>query len=145
MFWACTGDRGVDADDLAGHVQQRAAGVAGVDRGVGLDHVGEGDAVLLVERAAGGRHDAGRHRRAAGQVEGVADGDELVADLRGSELEPSGSGVRPVRSTLSTARSLLRVGGDDLGLDRRAVVEVDGDVGGAVDDVVVGDDVAVGA
>src|SRR5688572_24576228 len=32
---------GVDADHLAGHIHQRAAGVAGVDRGVHLDPVGE--------------------------------------------------------------------------------------------------------
>ena len=32
-------DRAVDADDLAGHVEQRAAGVALVDRRVGLDRV----------------------------------------------------------------------------------------------------------
>ena len=32
-------DRGVDADDLAREVEQRAAGVAGIDRGVGLDEV----------------------------------------------------------------------------------------------------------
>src|SRR6476661_3016285 len=35
-------DRAVDADDLARHVEQRSAGVAGVDRGVGLDRVDEG-------------------------------------------------------------------------------------------------------
>ena len=33
------GDRGVDADDRAGRGDQRAAGVARVDRGVGLDRV----------------------------------------------------------------------------------------------------------
>ena len=36
---ACLG--GVDADDVAGGVEQRAAAVAGVDRGVGLDEVVE--------------------------------------------------------------------------------------------------------
>src|SRR5215213_10247899 len=34
---AAGGDLGVDADDLAVLVEQRAAGVAGVERGVGLD------------------------------------------------------------------------------------------------------------
>ena len=38
---AVGGDRGVDPDDVAVGVEQRAAGVAGVDRGVGLDQVGE--------------------------------------------------------------------------------------------------------
>ncbi len=32
-------DGGVHADDLAGHIDERAAGVAGVDGGVGLDEV----------------------------------------------------------------------------------------------------------
>jgi hypothetical protein len=39
-------DRGVDADQLAGHVDQRAAGIAGIDRRVGLDEeliVGDAD------------------------------------------------------------------------------------------------------
>ena len=38
---AAAGDGGVDADDLAARVEQRAAAVAGVDRGVGLDEVVE--------------------------------------------------------------------------------------------------------
>ena len=36
---AAGGDLRVDPDHAAGAVEQRAAGVAGVDRGVGLDHV----------------------------------------------------------------------------------------------------------
>ena len=44
-------DGGVDADDLAVHVQQRAAGVAGVDGRVGLDEVLELAAGALVDGA----------------------------------------------------------------------------------------------
>ena len=73
------GDGGVDADDLAGGVGQRAAGVAGADRGVGLDEAVE-VALLGVDRAAERRHDALRHGRAALEGEGVADGDDGVAD-----------------------------------------------------------------
>ena len=38
----CGGDRRVHADDLAGHVEQGATGVAGVDRRIGLDGIDEG-------------------------------------------------------------------------------------------------------
>ena len=41
--WLC--DLRVHADDFAARVQQRTAGVAGVDRGVGLDHVRDRRAV----------------------------------------------------------------------------------------------------
>ena len=39
-------DLRVDADDAAARVEQRAAGVAGVDRGVGLQDVADREAVL---------------------------------------------------------------------------------------------------
>ena len=45
-------DRGVDADHLAARVEQRAARVAGIDRGVGLQHVG---AALFGDRQARAR------------------------------------------------------------------------------------------
>src|SRR5205085_4103098 len=70
------GDGGVDADDLTGRVDQRPAGVAGVDGGVGLDHAGE-----VVDRAVEGGDDAARHGGVTPQPEGVADGDDVVADL----------------------------------------------------------------
>ena len=98
------GDRGVDADDVALEVEQRAAGVARVDRGVGLQEVGEVLAVGLGEAAVLGRHDAGRHRRPAGEVEGVADGDDLVAHLEGIGVAQR-KGRRSSRSTCRTARS----------------------------------------
>ena len=48
-------------------------------------------------------------------------------------------------SIFSTARSLGCVGADDLRLEAAAVGQLDGDLLGALDDVVVGEDVAVGA
>ena len=38
---------------------KRAAGVAGIDGGIGLDHVADGDAVGGLDFAAEGRDDAG--------------------------------------------------------------------------------------
>ena len=94
--------RGVDADQLAARIDQRAAGVADVDRRVGLDEVLErGDAEL---RAAGGADDAVRHRLR--QAERIADGQHDIADL---QRGPSGRASSPAvcgRSIFSTARSV---------------------------------------
>ncbi len=62
-------------------VDERPAGVARRDRGVGLDQPVEG-AELGDDRAVERRDDAERHRRVAVEVEGEADGQHLVAELR---------------------------------------------------------------
>ena len=69
-----------DADNLAVHVKQRAAGVAGVDGRVGLDQahaqaVRERD--LTVQRAD---HTGCQRKRQL--AERVADGDDLIADMQ---------------------------------------------------------------
>ncbi len=70
----------------AGHIDQRAAGVAGVDGGVGLDELLElawRDAVCgsaVVDRAVLRGDDAGRDRLR--QAERAADRQHPVADLR---------------------------------------------------------------
>ena len=70
-------DGGVDADELAARVHERAARVADVDRGVGLDEVLEcRDAELP---SAGGAHDPHRDRLA--QAERVADREHDFPDL----------------------------------------------------------------
>src|SRR6187397_1940097 len=82
------GDRGVDADDFTLIVDQGAAAVAGVDRGVGLDKVREvlaaaGELVADRDRAIERRHYAARDRlgelaeRAADRENGLADLDLL--------------------------------------------------------------------
>ena len=71
-------DRGVDADQAAGEIDQRAAGIAGIDRGVGLDEelvVGDPD---LGARQR--RDDAVGHGLA--DAERIADGEHDVADLQ---------------------------------------------------------------
>ena len=69
-------DRGVDAGELAGHVDQRAAGIAGIDRRIGLDEeLVVGDADL---RARQRRDDAVGHGLA--DAEGIADREHDVAD-----------------------------------------------------------------
>ena len=70
-------DRSVDADEPAVHVDQRAARIAGIDGGVGLDEeLIVGDADL---RAGQRRDDAARHRLA--DAERIADGEHEIADF----------------------------------------------------------------
>ncbi len=98
------GDGGVDADDLAGHVDQRSAGVAGVDRGVGLDGV---DVRRLARRVAGGdrpleRGDDARGHR-GGEAQRGADGDDRVADVQRLRLT-EGGGLQLLRLLASRGR-----------------------------------------
>ena len=86
---ARVGDRGVDADHAAVDVDERTAGVAGVDRGVGLDRVDERLGAGDVHGAAEPGDDARRDGRAPGDAERVADRDDRVADLRATSESPS--------------------------------------------------------
>ena len=67
-----------DADDLAAEVDEGAAAVAGVDRGAGLDGVGQGVAGGLADLAAEGADDALGHARL--EPERIAHGQDEVAD-----------------------------------------------------------------
>src|SRR5699024_8291573 len=68
-------DGGVDADQFAVQIDQRAARVAGVDGGVGLNEVFEAIPEAVATEAA---DDAGGD--GLGQAERVADGNDEVAD-----------------------------------------------------------------
>ena len=98
-------DLRVHADDLTARVQERTAGVAVVDRRVGLDDVVDGEAIRGRDEALQGAHDA--RGRGAVEAEGIADRDDRVADFDASE-SPSGSGVSALAAvfTRSTAMSL---------------------------------------
>ena len=105
---ACGRDLRVDADHVAAGVEQRAAGVAGVDRRVGLDHLVDREAVGRLDRAA----EAGDDALGGGAVEPerVADRDDEVADLDrarvGESAAPWRLSGRGSGSTVTTARSL---------------------------------------
>src|SRR5215211_4513639 len=68
-------DQRVDADDLAFEVEQRSAGIAAVDRGVGLDVAVVGP---LADVAVARRDDAGRDRTA--EAEGVSNRDHPLSE-----------------------------------------------------------------
>ena len=134
-------DCGVDADQVAVDVDQRAARVARIDRGVGLDEVLEG--VDPEMRAAERRDDAHGHRLA--DAEGVADGEHDIADAQGFHLA-EGDRRQLVGLDLQDGEIGFRVAADDLGLvgtGRRSARP--GCRLGRFDDVEIGQDVAVGA
>ena len=88
-------DGGVDADEPALDIHQRAAGVAGVDGRVGLDEV---LIVLDAEVAAARGADDARGDGLA-DAEGIADGEHDVAHLRPCRCRPSGRPAGPWRQS----------------------------------------------
>ena len=85
-------DRGVDADHVAMRGDQRPARIAGIERGVGLDHVLDQAAGLRTQRAA----ERGDHARGDGRFkpERIADRDhELAAPQRLGVAERRGRQV----------------------------------------------------
>src|SRR5207248_11728230 len=117
------GDGGVDADDAAAAVGERAARVAGVERGVGLDHVvdvPDSGAGAGWQRAAEGRDDAGGH--GAAEPVRVSDRDDELADaqlLRVPEL----GGHEVARLRPQDGEVGERVGADDGVVELAAVDE----------------------
>src|SRR4051794_26372115 len=135
-------DLRVDADDLAGRVEQRAARVAGVDRRVGLDDVVDLEAVGRLDLAL----QRGDHAGGQGPVEAerVADGDRRVADLHGlGRAEAQRVQVQAVGVDLQQRDVAGDVLADDLRVDGLVVRELHGHLDRAVDDMRVGEDVAV--
>ena len=134
-------DGGIDPDQLAARVDQRAAGVAWIDRGVGLDEVFVvGDSPF--EAPVGGADDAERHGLI--ELEGIADRKHPFGDPQLRRVSPAEN--RQVGGVeLEQGEVGERIRADDLGAELALVAEPDADVGaGAADDVIVGEDVAVG-
>src|SRR5580765_3348245 len=138
-------DGAVDADHPALHVQERTAGVAGVDGSVGLDRVDErlSRGAPRGHRPVERRDDPARH--GALQTERCADGDQSVADrhLRGPADRQR---LQRHAGDLDDRQVVGQVAADDGGIDLLAAGQLDDDlaaVGRGLDDVVVGDDVAL--
>jgi hypothetical protein len=144
----------VDADDLAVEVHQRTAGVAGKDRGVVGQPAHDRADVLAVQHEA-----AVPARQGEG---GVADdplGDALrqgqraahrqdgIADLQGVRIAPGDEGelARFLRLQLQDGHVAHGVGADQARGDLLAVAHGADQAHGVAGDVMVGDDVAVGA
>src|SRR5688572_29820836 len=73
-------DHGVDTDEATRTVDQRAARVAGIDRGIGLDDVLDDTARLVLDFAIQCRDDASRQRVV--EAERIADREHGLADAQ---------------------------------------------------------------
>ena len=124
-------DGGVDADEAAAAVEQRAAGVAGVDGGVGLDRCFD----RASRRRSGScgrarRDDAGGERLV--EAEGVADGEDFLPDLEVAARADAGIGRSLSRGRVDLENGQVVVGGGaDGGRPRRCEWSASVTVGGA--------------
>ena len=119
-------------------VEERAAAVAGVDRGVGLDEVVVGAGA---DGAVLGADDA--HRDGVAEAERVADGDDVLADAQRVARAERGGGQVLGAVELEHREVEPLVAAHDLGVELALVGELDLHLVGAFDDVRVGDDVAL--
>ena len=137
-------DRGVHADHFAADVEQRAAGVARVDRRVGLQHV-----LLAARHAAERTAERADHADAdaVAEPERVADRHDPVARLHLLGVAELHLGQRPARHLgqldAAPCRSARRGRRPSPRTFRRGLVlEAHADGLGAFDHVVVGEDEA---
>ena len=129
--------RGIDADQLAIGVDQRASGIADVDGRVGLDEVFESRHAQLA--AAGGAHDA--LRDGLRQAHGVADGEHDVADAQPVRMPQRHHRYVRFQIELQHREVGVRIAADDLRVGDAAVGELGADQIGGGDHVVIGDHV----
>ncbi len=131
-------DRGVDADQPAAQIDQRAARIAGIDRGVGLDEI---LVALDAEPGAAERADDPRGHGLA-EAERVADGEHEIPDPQMARIAQ-----RHRRQIFRRDLQHGDVGGgiapDQPRLEAAVVLGGDFDVGGVLDDVVVGQHIAL--
>src|SRR3970040_1341169 len=86
---AAADDERVDANDLTLEIDQRSAGIAVVDGGVGLDQILHAEARLGLDRTAGGADNAGRD--GVGKVaQRRTDGDDGVPRSQRRRIPPRG-------------------------------------------------------
>ncbi|OIQ66910.1 hypothetical protein GALL_515190 [mine drainage metagenome] len=133
-------DGGIDADQVAPRIDQRAAGVAGVDGRIGLDEIFKGvDAELGAAQRA---DDALRHRLA--DAEGVADGQHHVAHP-GACVVAEGDDRQLAQLDAQHRQIGVRVASDQDGRCLAAASQSDFNLVGTFDHVVICEDVAIRA
>jgi hypothetical protein len=130
---------GVDADQTTVHVDQSAAGIAGIDRGIGLD---EGAEIRHADAVAGkcGNNAAGHGLTDA---EGVADGQNDVAHFNQVCVAKFDDRKRPIAFDLQDREVEALILEQDTALKLAPVGKRHTNIIGAFDDVVVGHDDAV--
>lgn len=140
------GNGGDDADEAGVGIHQRAARVAWIDGGIGLDERLDGalHTAVVVDDAhvsGFGTDDAGGD--CGGEVEGVADGHHGLSDTRAVAIA-EGDGGEAGGLDFDDGEVGGRVVAYETGGQDAFVVEGNADAFGILDDVVVGDDIAVG-
>src|ERR1019366_1732224 len=133
-------DGGIDADQFTAMVDQRSAGVAGGDGRVGLDEVFVGFNAQV--GATGGADNS--HGHGFADAEGIADRESVVADLDLGRVADH-DGRQSGSVDLEDGDIGLGIGADDAGFELALVGEGHFDVRGFVDDMIVGEDVTLGA
>ena len=139
-----TGDRRIDADDLAPHVDQRSSRVTGIDRGVGLNEVLNRvtAGVQPREQPSFGAHDSSRHGESKRFAERVADRQHPLADARRVGIAEV-DGRKTGGGDLDDRNVRQRVGPDGTSGELPVVEQPHGHAVRALDDVVIGEDIAV--
>ena len=114
-----------DADDLAGKVEHRSAGVARVECGIGLKKLGRRRERILDRRVASCAHVPDGQRVA--HAERSSDDEDLVADFDAIRVAERGCG-NAARDVLDLEQRDVRgrIGGDDAGGDGLPIAELDG-------------------
>lgn len=141
LAFALDGD--IEADELSIEVDEGAAAAAGVDGGVGLEPVLDGEGLVIEGGAAVfGAEDTAAD--GAAEAEGVTEGEDGFTEeevIVGGELD--GGELFFVRGDEAEEGDVASGGADDgFGFELAAIGELDPDFGGALDDVEVGEDVA---
>jgi len=132
-------DRGIDSDELTLCIDERAAGIARIDGRVGLDEV---FVVLDTEvRPAGGADDS--HGHGLADAKGITNRKSEITDLNFGRIA-KGDGGQVVRINLQNGNVRLGIAANDLGGEFALVAQRNFNVRGAIDNVIVGQNVSIG-
>ena len=134
-------DRRVDADHLAVRIDQRPAGIAGIEGRVGLQHIIDQPAGLRAQTAPERAHHAGGDRVL--ESVRVADGDRELADAHAARRAEHHRGQR-VAADADDGDVGVGILADEIGVARQAVGESGADVLRAVHYVAVREQQPVG-
>ena len=116
----------IDADELAGGIEHRSAGVAGIDGGIGLQAVG------VFEQRAGGKlvaMDAGEDAvgyggfEIVGEQKRIADDVDPLADAAGVAVAELGGRKIAFAEQLDKSDVAARIEPDEHGVDEAAIGE----------------------
>ena len=133
-------DGGIDTDHLSLHVDQGTTAVARIDGRIRLDEALELLNVAANVFTALGADDACRHGMI--QVEGTSNGENPIADLHGVGVAHLCDGQVVADINFDDSQIGLAVAADQLRLMLGFVVKPNHDLGGLVDNMMVGHNVA---